>query len=189
VYGTADDGLGISRNMLCDIRVSKARWDIVADEGLLYLFIVEVEVEVNLRPTVSRPVCLGVRRPSGTSDQFFFLLQISFRHLGFYYFAAPSLKRGRLCNLLYNCFWALPEQSLLGRSPAELTALFYCLIWDSPNLEGQVPVFISLRNRVAQLYPRALGSLLSPLRLVGQRWRYSNRPPHGSIPTAAIPDL
>jgi hypothetical protein len=29
----------------------------------------------------------------------------------------------------------------------------------SSNLQGQVPVFISLRNRVAQLYPRALGSL------------------------------
>jgi hypothetical protein len=39
-------------------------------------------------------------------------------------------------------------------------ALFYCHIWDSPNLEGQVPVFISPRNRVAQLYPWALGSLL-----------------------------
>jgi hypothetical protein len=38
----------------------------------------EVKVEVNLRPTVSRPVCLGVRRPSGTRDQFFFLLEISF---------------------------------------------------------------------------------------------------------------
>jgi hypothetical protein len=32
-------------------------------------------------------------------------------------------------------------------------------IRDSPNLEGQVPVFISLRSRVAQLYPKALGSL------------------------------
>jgi hypothetical protein len=30
---------------------------------------------------------------------------------------------------------------------------------DSPNLEGQVPVCISPRNRVAQLYPQALGSL------------------------------
>jgi hypothetical protein len=40
---------------------------------------VEEEVEVNLRPTVSRPVCLGVRRPSGTFDQFFFLLEISFQ--------------------------------------------------------------------------------------------------------------
>jgi hypothetical protein len=32
-------------------------------------------------------------------------------------------------------------------------------IRDSPNLEGQVPVFISPRNRVAQLYPQALGSV------------------------------
>jgi hypothetical protein len=37
--------------------------------------------------------------------------------------------------------------------------IFYYLIWDSPNLEDQVPVFISPRNRVAQLYPWALGSL------------------------------
>jgi hypothetical protein len=32
-------------------------------------------------------------------------------------------------------------------------------IRDSPNLEGQVPVFMSPRNRVARLYPQALGSL------------------------------
>jgi hypothetical protein len=108
-----------------------------------------VEVEVNLRPTVSRPVCLGVWHPSGTRDQFFFLLEISFRQLRGCYFVAPSLTRGRVCNLLHNCFWALPEQSLLGRSPAELTTIFYCLVWDSPNLEDQVPVFISPRNRVA----------------------------------------
>jgi hypothetical protein len=32
-------------------------------------------------------------------------------------------------------------------------------IRDSLNLEGQVPVFISPRSKVAQLYPQALGSL------------------------------
>jgi hypothetical protein len=32
-------------------------------------------------------------------------------------------------------------------------------IRDSPNLEGQAPVFISPRKRVARLYPQALGSL------------------------------
>jgi hypothetical protein len=92
------------------------------------------------------------------SDQFFFLIEIFFRHLLGCYCVAPSLTRGRVSNLLCNFFWALTEQSLLGRSPAELTAIFYCLIWDSPNLEGQIPVFISPRNRVAQLYPRVLGS-------------------------------
>jgi hypothetical protein len=32
-------------------------------------------------------------------------------------------------------------------------------IRDAPNMEGQVPVFITPRNTVAQLYPQALGSL------------------------------
>jgi hypothetical protein len=111
----------------------------------------DIEVQVNLRPIV--------RRPSGTHNQFLILLEISFRQFQACYFVAPSLTRGRVCNLLYNCLWTLPEQSLLGRSPLELTVISYCLIWDSPNLEGQVPVFISPTYKVAQLYPRALGSL------------------------------
>jgi hypothetical protein len=142
---------------------------------------VQVQVQVTLRPTVSRPVSPGVRLPSGTRDQFFILLKIFFRQLRICYFVAPSLTRGRVCNLLYNCFWALPEQSLLDRSPSELTTIFYCLIWDSPNLEGQVPVFISPRNRMVQLYPRALGSLLSPLttrRATVELWLLYSLPRH-----------
>jgi hypothetical protein len=54
----------------------------------------------NLLPTVSRPVRLGVRHPSGTGDQFLFLLEIFFRQLRVCYFVAPSLTRGRVCNLL-----------------------------------------------------------------------------------------
>jgi hypothetical protein len=38
-------------------------------------------IKVTLRPTVSRPVRLGVRGPSGIRDQFFFLLEILFRQL------------------------------------------------------------------------------------------------------------
>jgi hypothetical protein len=55
---------------------------------------------VPLRPTLSRPVHLGVRRPSGTSDQYYFLLEIFFRQLRVCYFVAPSLTGGRVCNLL-----------------------------------------------------------------------------------------
>jgi hypothetical protein len=61
---------------------------------------VKAKVKVILRPTVSPPVCLGVRHPSGTHDQFFFLLEIFFRQLRVCYFVPPSLMRGWICNLL-----------------------------------------------------------------------------------------
>jgi hypothetical protein len=140
----------------------------------------QLKLKLNALTTVIRPpVCLGVSRSSGTRDQFFLLLEISFRQLWVCYFVAPYLTRGRVCNLRYNCFWALPEQSLLVQSPAELTAIFYCLIWESPRLEGQVPVFISLRKRVAQLYTQALGSLFVASSVSqGLRSRYSNPPLH-----------
>jgi hypothetical protein len=38
--------------------------------------------------------------PIWTREQFFFLLEIIFRQLRVCYFVAPSLKRGRVCNLL-----------------------------------------------------------------------------------------
>jgi hypothetical protein len=59
-----------------------------------------LEVEVELRLTVSRPVRLGVRHPSGTCHQFFLILDIFFRQLWACYFVAPSLTRGRVGNLL-----------------------------------------------------------------------------------------
>jgi hypothetical protein len=60
-----------------------------------------LQIEVNLRPTVSRPALLGVRHASGTRDQFFFLLEIFFRQLRVCYFVVPTLTRGRVCNLLF----------------------------------------------------------------------------------------
>jgi uncharacterized membrane protein len=60
----------------------------------------------------------------GHVTNFFFLLEIFFGQLRVCYFIAPSLTRGRVCNLLYNCFWSLAEQSLLGRRSAELRPYF-----------------------------------------------------------------
>jgi hypothetical protein len=85
----------------------------VTEIASLSLFIL-VEVEVNLRPTVSRTVCPGVRRPSGTHDQFFFCLEISFRQLRLCYFVAPSLTRGRVCNLLVQLLLGLTRAVTLG---------------------------------------------------------------------------
>jgi hypothetical protein len=61
---------------------------------------IKVKVKVIWRPTVSRQGRLGVRHPSGTGGQFFFLLEIFFRQLQVCYFVAPSFTRGWVCNLL-----------------------------------------------------------------------------------------
>jgi hypothetical protein len=117
--------------------------------AILKAFRVLVEVEVTLRPTISRPVRLGVRRPSGTCDQFYLLLEIFFRQLRVCYFVAPSLTRGLVCNLLYNCFWALPELPLLGRSPTELRP-YFTVSFETPSI---------WRARLPYLYPPGTGWL------------------------------
>jgi hypothetical protein len=62
---------------------------------------------------------------------------------------APSLTRGSaICSVITQ--WS---------ESCRIITILYCLIWDSPNLEGQVPVFISPRNSVAQLYPQTLSAL------------------------------
>jgi hypothetical protein len=50
------------------------------------------KVKVTLRPTVSRPVCLGGRYTYATRDQFFFNLEIFFRELRVCYFVALLLQ-------------------------------------------------------------------------------------------------
>jgi hypothetical protein len=107
---------------------------------------VEVEVEVNLRRTGSLSVWLGFWLPSRAHDQIFLLSD----NYGFLDVERPIWREDGSVIYSYNCFWTFPEQSLSGPS----------LIWGSPNVEGQVPVFISPRNRVAKKHPRALSSLL-----------------------------
>jgi hypothetical protein len=113
--------------------------------------------EVILRPTVSRSVCLGVRHPSQTSNHFFpFFLKFFLDSYGFSDVGRPLWRE--VGSVFFSFSWASPAQPFSTRSPTDLMSIFYCLyFWDSPNLVGQVPVFISPRNRVAQLYPQKLG--------------------------------
>jgi hypothetical protein len=69
---------------------------------------------------------------------------------------APTLTRSRVCSF----------QILLGISSADFLRsgsngtherILLSLLFKLPQPEGQVPVFISLRNKVAQLYPRGIG--------------------------------
>jgi hypothetical protein len=137
------------------------------------------EVEVNLRPTVRRPACPGVRRPSGTCDKFFFLLEISFRQLRLCYFVAPSLTRERVCNLLYNCFWALPEQSLLGRSPLRTHGHILLSYLRLPQPRGPGPrIYIPQEQGDPVITPGTGFPFCRLIQFAGLRWKYSNPPPH-----------
>jgi hypothetical protein len=54
---------------------------------------------------------------------------------------------------------ASPRQRIVGsKSRRSNDHILLSQTRDSPNLEGHVPVFISPRNRAAQLYPQAVGS-------------------------------
>jgi hypothetical protein len=59
---------------------------------------------------------------------------------------------------VFSFCWESPAQPFSDLSLTGLMSIFYCpYFWGFPNLEGQVPVFISPRNRVAQLHARAMG--------------------------------
>jgi hypothetical protein len=97
---------------------------------------------------------------------------------GLLFCSALSDKR-RVCNLLYNCFRALPEQSLLGQSPTELTAIFYCLVWDSQPGRSGPRIYIPQEQSGPVVPPGTGFPFCRLLRFAGLRWRYSNPPPHG----------
>jgi hypothetical protein len=54
-----------------------------------------LSLSLTLRPTVSQPVCPGIKHPSGAYDQIFIIVW----QLRVCWFGAPSLTRGRVCLL------------------------------------------------------------------------------------------
>jgi hypothetical protein len=100
---------------------------------------------------------LGVGPSFGAHDNISLLFYSAWQVLE-YWNGASSLTRGRVCSL--QCSHSLVRV-------ARPITLLYCLIWDSPQTwgGGHLPVFMSPRNKVAQLYPPCTGLTGSALRL------------------------
>jgi hypothetical protein len=139
----------------------------------------EVKFQSMLRPTVSRPVCLGVRRQSETREQFFCLLEISFRQSRVCYFVAPSLTRGRVCNLLLLLVLAIAVP-LGSESSGTQDHILLPQFLRLPQPGGPGPrIYIPQEQGGTVISPGTGFPFCRLLRLSGLRRRYSNPPSRG----------
>jgi hypothetical protein len=99
-------------------RTSELIWMNLYEEFRTDLSLPRMSLSFMLRPTVSRPVCLGIKQLSGAHDQFFF---ITVRQLWVCWCGALFLTGGRVCRL----------QLLLVLYSAVMT-IFYCVIFQTP---------------------------------------------------------
>jgi hypothetical protein len=112
----------------------------------------------------------------GTVTNFSFTsMDAMLRQLGVCYYGVASLARGRVDA-------ARPRQRSLSCVwvPRDSWPYFTASILRLSQLGGPGSCIYFTKEHVAQLNPRALGSLVYRLlRLAGLRWWYSNPPPHG----------
>jgi hypothetical protein len=106
-----------------------------------------------------------------THHQRFFFRQNTCGHSPY---VTSSCQRGGVCRL--QLLLALTSAVILGsESRGTHDHILLSQIGDSSNLEGQVPVFISPRNRVGQFYLQALCSLFVA------SYHSQGPPPHGQL--------
>jgi hypothetical protein len=148
----------------------------------LSTFKVKVKVQVMLRLTVSRPVCLRTKHPSGGQDH----ILVTVRQLRVFWCGAPSLTRGRVCRL--QLLLAFASAVILGtESHGTRDYILLPQIWDYPNLEGQVSVFIPQKQGGPFILIDTGFTFQPLLRLAGLRWRYSKQSAYGITVYSQIP--
>jgi hypothetical protein len=138
-----------------------------------------VEIEVNLRPTVSRPVCLGAGIPSGSHDQISF---ISLTITGFLIWA-PSLMRGWVCNLLVQLL--LGRAVTLGSKSCRTQRSYFTVSFPTPppppTWRARSPYLYSQEQSGPVIPPATEFPICRLLRLAVLLRSYPNPPQHGAL--------